>query len=490
MISNFLIVILVQFAGHCNAQTIYCNYAFECASTSIYRASGFIGCDAYRSCDSSQITTAVNSVSCAAGYSCFGTPSLSTSHYGRCTALLSCAYGELYLTDGEPALCRGEKSCSQGTIHSNKNNIIYCDGFGSCKESTIDTIGQTISEGFLSLKNGILESSSTGGIFDFIGAQTGYNATVVCNDGQTCYVNCYDNNCNDLKLIENSGSTIDVTCYYDARYSEACPDGKVLSSFMYEIPSMIDIGEMWLEFNFVNGSGYDPCNVSVSNAIHCDDAGDYNDAQCSTELTNINGPICCSGSSSCANIDVISNYTNITVLNSVNIKNTSIRCDGEGACSGSKLIANNGNIYSTGSSSASGATITATLGYDIICTGQDSCSGSVLSDSKNVYCFAYRACSGTVLSNVADNVYLYGFEAGRYGSVIKNIGGGVYCQGYTSCYDASISNVTGDVYVSGYQSFYDGEIQNVQGTLLAFGYQSLYVLFCFVCFVFVCFFFC
>ena len=74
------------------------------------------------------------------------------------------------------------------------------------------------------------------------GAFAGYGATLICDTSYTCYVECYGNNCNNLTLTENGGA-FSVTCYYDARKSDACSNGKQLSSFMdkFQMPTLTNL---------------------------------------------------------------------------------------------------------------------------------------------------------------------------------------------------------------------------------------------------------
>ena len=197
--------------------------------------------------------------------------------------------------------------------------------------------------------------------------------TLICNNGDTCNVNCYDNSCNNLTLIENGG-TIVVTCYYDAQKSEACPNGKQLSSFMYNMP-MLNDSTLISTISTSNGystsysNSYSLCNFN--NTINCNDYNECNGNYGTTEIinSNVNGSICCSASQACSNVaNILLNGTNSNGM-------SSIRCDAFLSCHLSTItVLNGGNIYASSIRSCESCTITATSVSDIFCNGDGACS--------------------------------------------------------------------------------------------------------------------
>ena len=446
---------------YCNVQAYDCHSAFQCYETSISTAY-WVECVGYRSCDSSIINTS-SSLVCDGGYSCFNSSSVTVAGDVDCKGLFSCADSIL---NGNILECYGEKSCLNAILNDdNANNELKCYAFDACMGSTIRVNNDVEFEGFFSGRDAVIYSHGSH-VYHFQGTQSGYNAQLVCEDGDTCDIRCWDNNCNHLELI-NNGGTINVTCEYDAGQSNICPNGKQLSAFMYETPNLLNL-TVSPRFDFDVSNNYDPCNTDKG-AIHCDDA---RDSECDSQLINNNGTICCSGEWSCLEIIIVSNVT--TSITSS--EGTGVRCDADGACVRSTITAKTGDMYFTGSFTARDATIEATSKFDIFCSGAWSCYKSTMRNSKNVYCLAPYSCQQANISGIVNNIYLYGKYTGQYGN-IENIGGSVFCEGYQSChcYDCSyvISNVTGDIYASGYQSLYGRQIEDIGGSLLGFGNQAL-----------------
>ena len=212
--------------------------------------------------------------------------------------------------------------------------------------------------GLYSGKDTTIHSARTLATLYFYGAFSSYGATFICNSGGS--------SCIDLTLIENGG-TIDVTCYYDALQSEACPNGTQLSSFMIDeivIPNLTDIVEMDSSYNEYicdYNYSYNIINDTWTNAIYC---GDYEECNINSNIQlinkNANGSICCTADSGCNNVSKI-------VLNST--QTGSIRCDGYQACKSSTItVTNIGNIHVSGMYACQSCTIVATLQSDMSST--------------------------------------------------------------------------------------------------------------------------
>ena len=373
---------------------------------------------------------------------------------------MSCTYGTIY-TSGDYIDCSGEKSCFNSILyHYSTGYTLLCGGFESCMLTNIYAKFHIEWLGLFSGKKSYIQSHDTDNRFIFEGALSGYGATIVCNDGHTCVVRCYGDNCNDLTLIE-LGGTFSVTCYYDAKQSSVCPNGKQLSSFMYEIPNLVNLSISDSDQNeYICNPDYESIN-----AIHC---SNRKECEYDSHLTNNNnGTICCSADDGCRDISNL-------VLNGTNNPNqTSVRCDAVASCQSSTItVINGGDIYLSGHYSCHSCTITATAISNIFCSGTQCGTSTQINHVRSLYCLAFVSCYTSNVLSIYQNAYLYGYHSG-YGIDITNVVGNIYCNGYQSCYGSYVINVGGDVYGSGYQSLYSSTIQNVNNSVLAFGYESL-----------------
>ena len=444
---------------------IYCNNASQCASTTLSTSSGDIECNGYGSCDLSTITTTSgdHDIYCLGSYSCVNSPSITSDDAILCSGLISCVYGTLSAANGKIE-CDGEKACVNSLMYQKStSDYLSCLGFESCMLANIYATYGVLHRGLFSGKNSIIYSDDTNGIFEFEGALSGYGATIVCNDGHTCDVRCWGDNCNDLTLTELGSGTFVVTCYYDAKQSSACPNGTQLSSYMYEIPNLLNVSISDSDYNYNEYT----CNPENINAIHC---SDFEECEYYSSLVNTDkSTICCSGREGCAQI------SNLVLNGTINSNQTSrsLRCDANGGCSYSTIrVVNYVDIYLSASYACVDCTITATATSDIFCSGEASCYRIEVVDARFVYCVGNVACYVSTFSNIYKNAYFYGYQVG-HGVDIINIIGSIYCDGRVSCYILNAINVGGDVYGSGFQSLYSSKIQNVNNSLLAFGYQSL-----------------
>ena len=132
----------------------------------------------------------------------------------------------IYNVEGD-IFCGGELACIGSTIAitGGSGDWIMCYAAFSCKDSIITTFG--LRSHFMSTVNSLIYPNADNAEFYFYGVYSGYNATVICNDGYTCNIYCYNNGCNDLTLkCENNdnGCTFNIDCIY-AELSNNCPNG-------------------------------------------------------------------------------------------------------------------------------------------------------------------------------------------------------------------------------------------------------------------------
>ena len=438
-------------------------------------------CTGYRSCDSVTLTlfpfVDSRSISCEASYSCFGASKLSKAVPIYCHGLFSCARVSDLYTFNASVSCGGEKSCLNSKITMEKNNSmtpathpLYCDGLQSCMDATIETQSDIYFRGLLSGQHSTIQFKSNNITIYFYGSQSGYHSTIICDDGYLCTVECYGDACDDTTTFNTNDGTFDII--YNIDHEEGEADQQLsISSFMYQWPSLADLSFTLEEnINTANTTHYNPCNTTLTGAIHDTDA--YNDHD--QPQTN-KAPICCSGLDGCDGVNTITNMTNEQLNNDSYIDRTAIRCDGWSSCGAFKREAANsgGDVYFSGSDSGTSSTATTTNEYDIICSGNASCYQTTITTANNVYCGGMASCQDGSLRDIGGNVYFYGSTSGSY-TDIDGVHGSVYCaSGYQSCYNSEMKNINDDLYGVGYQSLFASDITNIGDSVLGFGYQTL-----------------
>ena len=271
-----------------------CDNAYQCTGTSIIESSR-IDCLGDHSCYKAESiqSTGSSDIRCSAAYSCSHANSIQhtgTSSYTsiECHGFNSCSDVVYNITNNYGSIeCSGEQSCMNDKNIILNNVNIFCYGDSSCKNSIIHSNMYDSNEhymyGHLSGMNNVYYGND-GGIYRFQGKNSGHNVTIICGDGKECEIHCKGDGCNGVttRCSNNTGEnncTFSVNCAaYTGSYSfknELCPDGLQLSSFMFEIPSLID-----LKFSTYENS-VDLCNSSKTNAINC---GDYGECGYSIEL--------------------------------------------------------------------------------------------------------------------------------------------------------------------------------------------------------------
>ena len=195
-------------------------------------------------------------IECYGAYSCYKAQSLlsvssSSSGYVWCWGLSSCAKAGIILTKYGGIECSGERSCAETTmINLQEVYGIYCRGDSACAHSTIISVGYHTMDSNLAAFNTTFIANDTYATDEnqylFFGFQSGYNATIICNNHEYgCNVECYGNGCVGLTLECVNGTGTDdcpmfeVDCDY-AQYDEIiCPDGYTLPSDIDEMPSLL-----------------------------------------------------------------------------------------------------------------------------------------------------------------------------------------------------------------------------------------------------------
>ena len=97
--------------------------------------------------------------------------------------------------------CSGDQSCANGTLINTTR--LYCYGERSCwnaKAEMARTEGVNIrAYGHLAAQNATFILNG-GGSVTFVGDLSGYQTKVICQNNQTCQINCYSNACNYIQV--------------------------------------------------------------------------------------------------------------------------------------------------------------------------------------------------------------------------------------------------------------------------------------------------
>ena len=222
--------------GGVNLQTEYACYKQAINSSAELNCRGFFSCAA-----SPLILNFQGKIQCEGAYSCYNSQNiLQTSTVSgvnvNCGGLYSCAnVGNITVEAGD-VNCYGELSCSSSELIVSVDHVVNCHGDHSCANSIIHGAKTVTVYGSLGASNATFYSDNTNTQYNFYSSQSGYNATIVCNDSDTCVVYCYDDGCNNLTII----GEFTVHCDY-SQNNTICPNGKL---------NVFDYGSVFLFFCF------------------------------------------------------------------------------------------------------------------------------------------------------------------------------------------------------------------------------------------------
>ena len=513
-----------------------------------------IYCRGQDSCSHMYSHEHIHFINCEGAYSCYQSdervyPEISSYVfiYRECQGLYSCSYMRIWMDTenvnyqnpffyGYSIDCSGELSCSDSyiklqTINSVEINgtitsHLYCSGDASCTWSTFNLIGNNSVfltgnlAGQYSTFIGRNSSEYLGGEdfdttqrFYFLGAESGENTTILCGVDEVCYVYCYSNGCDGLRVGCADGD--DDSCEFEGDCFEIGDDSykchnsidyandegiRSISSFIYTFPSLVgtEMSSSFAYSNYLEAQEEEATSSSnISIKVLCSDF-----EECSEYDQLSVGPIICSASMGCLGVDNITTYNNDDIGSDVGV-----RCDGYASCINVTYIVGHGDdsqrpivsahVFLAGESAAHGyfnyydglapTRIATTLDeyaigrnykYGIYCTGKYSCSNVYeITNAKDLYCVGSSSCDGVDFIQNIDNVYMYAYQAAMWSS-IGNITSSVYCGAFQSCYGTYIAGVDETVYGKGYQalayaSLYEVDAVVAYGTYCAQG-ASIY----------------
>ena len=258
--------------------------------------------------------------------------------------------------------------------------------------------------GAYSLFESRIESTQTTNI-NLYGAYSAYGASLHCQQGHVCIIWCYSRTACSMFYIQCDGmcqiltSSWPKTIYPIENILEFIPNPNILL--------------------------YDSATITMENDIECSNQSDeslFDDYQQGNYLniTSKHSSICCRGTETCVNTEIVAFEHNIICGGSKSCKNSllftsgSIHCDAYEACMLSMISAKT----------------------TVFCLGQSSCSQATIKSASIIYCSGESAChSSSIISNGNNlNLYLLGHGLGRK-TVYCNASDicSVHCLGYDSC---------------------------------------------------------
>lgn len=300
----------------------------------------------------------------------------------------------------------------------------------------------------------------------------GYGLVVICNQSDTCIIECYGNSCTNTFVL-CYGNCLTSNC--ETESSVACPtffrlesgtfdtyqlDEHTLTTNFLSLQHITDNIEVYnRQFNYSNSSS--EFNYGIGMLFNMIEISLANDNSCSTDVNALTvdngygrkylntshsgGNIC--GRSEQALYGTSNSVPNtfISLMNS-NFDDFDIVCSGQYSCKYVDLITTNGmgNVYCTGRLSCWKSILISNV--DIYCTSYWSCPYSTVNNAKNVYCTGgYQACKAMIIYQT-ENVYLMGYEQHAHGTIIVSNGTdmNVYLYSYQAGYSVTVNCSNGD----------------------------------------------
>ena len=266
--------------------------------------------------------------------------------------------------------------------------IVSCYGIESCMSAIMIDITSVVGIGACSLRNAVIQSGNNDMNVVLSGYYSGYNLTIICQNGVTCTIDCSGNACFSTYLDCENGNCI-INC--DELQSIDCPKNitnyQQTDNFEDNTPQLIDF------FRLSNMTEQNCNNVGSSIAFD-----DYQDSDASANPSN-NGTICCRGTQSCQN----------SITLTVDRLNHDIICNSQEACKTTGVLQTasdgNGSIFCDGAYACQNAVIKGSNDGIISCGGIFSCFGADMFGAKSVYCSGGSSCFVVTMYGISD-IYL------------------------------------------------------------------------------------
>eukprot|EP01084_Bolivina_argentea_P265836 450740_1 len=242
----------------------------------------------------------VGTINCIGTQSCHALSVVRENYSPTCN--IKC-HGERSCLDsnlgGGSVSCSGIASCHGATL---KAPIVSCESSGSCIDTILDGVqrldllgendlgdGVSISGipvingyGIRSLLNAKISTNTVGLTVVLAGHETGYGATITCDDGQICILKCKGNGCQHtiFNCLEGSSCTVHPFDCTQANSGQITKDGVVCPLFT----EWVDVSAKCIAQVYANGDN----TMKISHSIDGGDTFQEIDTSSSYLTTTIN----------------------------------------------------------------------------------------------------------------------------------------------------------------------------------------------------------
>ena len=345
-----------------------------------------------------------------ASFGLYDVGTLEITRYADCNGDYSCAVTE-YLNISSWSECYGAGSCSYNDHFSCECSYdwLVTNGAFSLGNSYIYDTSPIYADGAFTLMNSVVDSKgSISSLSMYLyGFGAGYNATIVCREGDRCTIRCYGYGCFGTIVVCETNATCSTDC--DSSQATYCPF--VING---DYNDDVDYNDYYNDYNLTyddlfavpwNQSGitialeillwyselvdimdeYDwKCNLDTSIRFDVYNTSAHDATNGTLVIENSTNSklnfVCCRGYRSCAP----GGGSSYTSLSSISTYGT-IYCGAYAACSNA---ASDGITMEGKSRNA-----------NVMCSGYDSCVGTIINTTGNVTCSGYISCEGFKLHN-------------------------------------------------------------------------------------------
>ena len=429
---NVLAIVVIHFCEQCLCD-ILCETAFECVGDTIVTSQNVYGYG-YKSIHgtSTSITeTAYFNVYCHAAYACqnsnFMVETLPTEL--KCIGDHSCVNVDNILFTYID--CDGAFACMKSNL--NNATFLYCDSLFSCYQSIISNVKHLSVYGAYSLMNSRIYSGGDISIL-LLGYLSGFNATLICQNGNECVVTCWSNGCFNFNIVCDNTSNLPCQAYYTCDESQNiyCPTFYNSTQLYMESKNNYDENDNHtprsslllfdILFDYLSNIDNNQCN-DISQSVTVDDYNDnlYSTYSSSDALTITDtGNLCCRGVRSCQYFTHIElNLNDMFCMASLSCNNidsitsvsTFVCTSGDDGCQ-NIFINDVLNVYSMGVMWNNQIYANMTINIDIdtllICGARKACQYSNFYGFNIIYLMAYETTGYTYLisnGNIHMDIY-------------------------------------------------------------------------------------
>eukprot|EP01083_Nonionella_stella_P115030 340610_1 len=311
--------------------------------------------------------------------------------------------------------CLGSNACS-GAVLSGINATTYakCTGDRSCANAHLSGFKHYSFHGAYSAFNATIHSVLSTTI-ELWGYGAGYGAKIYCNISHQCTIYCEGNACSKTQV------QCDGNCNIQTSEDSIPPitNVSILEASHFNYSMLYDSSIAIMTMNNDANCNQQPNQSNVFNAS-C-----YGDVQIRNDYGR---PACFRGQiATTCGTNNISVYTDTL---------RSIVCSGERSCLSYKIYAKNASICCEELESCLGTEMH-TSG-DVYCFGDSSCVESTIYDARNVYCTAYFSCYHGIFHATRNiSIYFLGMYAGLSSDIwcYPNTRCNIICDGYLACVD-------------------------------------------------------